>query len=192
MIEYDIEESRIQKDLSDLVQAGGLSKKYAKMAARSAADVIDDASRKGYKRKYNRGSRGTGSSDTHIYGNMLTSVTGKIYIARPRWRVWASKKSSLKFQAKKQQKTDFWFRSMIRRTADGRGNPSTLSHLIEDGARHFRTGKRNFAHEIRRHAFKINRRKALKVLCNGIELAIRNATQSTKMGLVNFRMRANR
>jgi len=187
MIFTSIDDAKLQRDLQALIDTGGLSKKYAKLAAKRSAEVIDDASRKGYAREYTRGSRGKGSSDTHIYGNMLTRVTRKIYIARPRWRNWASKKSSLRFDSKKQRKTDFWFRSMIKRTADGRGNPSTLSHLIEDGARHFRTGHKNFAHEIRRTAFRNNRIKALRVLEKGIELAVENATHGTKMGLIDFR-----
>lgn len=189
MIDFAVDEQKIQKDLTNLVKKGGMNKKYAKMAVRAAADVIDDASRRGYARQYTRGSRGKGSSDTHIKGNMLTSVDRKIYIARPRWRKWASKKGSIRFQSKKQQKTDFWFRSMMKRVADGRGNPSTLAHLIEDGAKHFRTGKKNFAHEIRRAAFKQNKRKALRVLDKGIVLAIKNATHATKIGLIDFRKR---
>ena len=191
-MEYSVDEKQIQRDLKNLIDMGGLHKGYAKMAAKAAATVVDDAARKGYKREYTRGSPGNrsgfkGSSDTHIYGNMLTRVSRKIYIARPRWRNWAAKKSSLRWGQKKQNKKEFWFRSMIRRSADGRGNPSTLSHLIEDGARHFRNGRKNFAHEIRREAFRRNRTKALKVLENGIGLAFQNATTATKMGLVNFR-----
>ena len=118
---------------------------------------------------------------------MLTSVTRKIYIARQRWRKWAARKSSLKFQTKKQRPGNFWYRSMVKRTANGRGNPSHLSHLIEDGARNVRTGKKNFAWSLRRIAFARKRREALKVMENGILLAFQNATSATKMGLVQFR-----
>lgn len=82
-MEYSVNEKQIQRDLKNLIDMGGLHKGYAKMAAKAAATVVDDAARKGYKREYTRGSRGKGSSDTHIYGNMLTRVSRKIYIARP-------------------------------------------------------------------------------------------------------------
>ena len=118
---------------------------------------------------------------------MLTPVTSKIYIARPQWRKWAARKASLKFQSKKQQKGQFWYRSMVKRTANGRGNPSHLSHLIEDGARNIRTGKKNRAWSLRRIAFSRKRREALKVMEKGIVLAFKNATNATKMGLVQFR-----
>tara|TARA_X000001382_G_C3028046_1_gene133828 strand:+ start:224 stop:469 length:246 start_codon:yes stop_codon:yes gene_type:complete len=78
---------------------------------------------------------------------------------------------------------------MVKRTSNGRGNPSTLSHLIEDGARNFRTGKKNVAHQIRRDAFRRKRMEALRVLGKGIELAVLNATKGTKMGLIDFRKR---
>jgi hypothetical protein len=81
---------------------------------------------------------------------------------------------------------------MIKRINNGRGNPSTLSHLIEDGAKHFRTGRQNFAHKIRRDAFSRKRREAIRVLEKGIELAFQNATTATKMGLVNFRKTAQK
>jgi hypothetical protein len=183
VINYDVDDKQIQKDLQNLIEKGGLNKKYAKMAVRSASDVIDDQSRKNYANaayKY-------GSSSTHLKGNMLTPVTSKIYIARPQWRKWAARKASLKFQSKKQQKGQFWYRSMVKRTANGRGNPSHLSHLIEDGARNVRTGKKNRAWSLRRIAFASKRREALKVMEKGIVLAFKNATSATKMGLVQFR-----
>ena len=154
MINYDVDDKQIQKDLQNLIEKGGLNKKYAKMAVRSASDVIDDQSRKNYANaayKY-------GSSSTHLNGNMLTPVTRKIYIARPQWRKWAARKASLKFQSKKQQKGQFWYRSMVKRTWS-----------------------------LRRIAFARKRREALKVMEKGILLAFQNATSATKMGLVQFR-----
>ena len=48
MINYDVDDKQIQKDLQNLIEKGGLNKKYAKMVVRSASDVIDDQSRKNY------------------------------------------------------------------------------------------------------------------------------------------------
>tara|TARA_R110002073_G_scaffold110342_1_gene246427 strand:+ start:73 stop:636 length:564 start_codon:yes stop_codon:yes gene_type:complete len=187
-MEYSVDEKQIQRDLQNLIDKGGLNKKYAKLAAQSAADVVDTEARKGYKNAQYR----FGSSKTHRFGNFLTPAGGPVYSPRAQWRKWASKRGSIKFDRKKQQKTQFWFRSMVKRINNGRGNPSTLSHLIEDGAKHFRTGRKTFAHQIRREAFSRKRREAIRVLEKGIELAFENATTATKMGLVNFRKTAQK
>ena len=184
-MEYSVNEKQIQRDLQMLIDKGGLNKTYARMAAKRATEVVDDVARRGYR----NGAYKYGSSKTHLQGNMLTPVNKPIYIARERFRKWAGRRGSIKFAPKKQRKTDFWFRSMVKRVANGRGNPSTLSHLVEDGARNVRTGKKHMAHQIRRESFRRKRREALRVLNKGIELACENATKATKMGLIDFRRR---
>jgi len=183
VITYAVDDKQIQRDLQALIQTGGLSKKYAKMSTRAAADVIDDKSRAYYGSAAYR----YGSSKSSLRGNSIRAVGKKITFARQRFRLWAKKKSSLRFQAKKHAKTNFWYRSMVRRTNSGRGNPSTLAHLVEDGAMHWKTGRKTFAWDLRRRAFRENRRAALAVLERGISYSMHMATRGTQMGLVKFR-----
>ena len=183
MITISVNEDKLQRSLQELIDAGGLNKRYATLATKVAAGVVDDEARKKYKNAQYK----FGSSRTHLMGNMLTPAGKKVYTPRKRFRDWAGKKSSIKFQPKKTQKTQFWHRSMVRRVNGGRGNPSTLAHLVEDGATHFRSGKKTYAWKLRRWAFKSKQQEALVVLENGLAYAMQQATTGTKMGLVKFR-----
>ena len=183
MITRTVNEDKLQKDLQQLIEAGGFSKKYAVLATKTAAGVIDDEARK----KYKNAQYTYGSSETHLKGTMLTQAGKKIYTPRARFRDWAGAKSSIKFQAKKQQKTQFWHRTMVRRINNGRGNPSTLAHLVEDGAVNIKARRKNYAWNLRRWAFRSKQREALMVLEDGLAYAVSQATTGTKMGLVKFR-----
>ncbi len=187
MIVATIDERKIQKDLSDMIAKGGLHKNQATRASQVAAGVVDDYARQIFSASSNYV---YGSSNTHLKGNQvrfMLNKSSKLYIPRMRWRKWAARKFSVKFQTKKNQKTDFWHRSMVKFKNGGRGNPSTLAHLIEFGSRNFNSGKQNRALGLKKRAFDAKRVAALKVLEKGLVLAMQNATMGTKMGLVKFR-----
>ncbi len=172
---------RIQKDLQEMIRKGGMHKTEARKASKVAAGVVDDHGRAMFKSF----AYAWGSSKSALRG--YTTKKGKTYSARERFRVWAGRKASIKFQTKKSRQTDFWHRSMVRYQNGGKGNPSTLSHLIEFGSFHYRTRRFNRADNIKRAAFRDRQRMALGVLEKGLALAVQNATAGTKMGLVKFR-----
>jgi hypothetical protein len=191
VISMFIDEAKIQSDLSQMIQKGGLHKQQATRASQVSAEVVDD-----YARKIFSSTPYTyGSSDTHLNGNQVSYMLNKsknLYIPRKRWRKWASKKYSVKFETKKNQKTDFWHRSMVKFRNGGRGNPSTLAHLIEFGAENKKARRKNRALNLKKTAFEAKRRKALLVLEKGLAIAVINATHGTKMGLIKFRKQALR
>ena len=101
MISMFIDEAKIQSDLSQMIQKGGLHKQQATRASQVSAEVVDD-----YARKIFSSTPYTyGSSDTHLNGNQVSYMLNKsknLYIPRKRWRKWASKKYSVKFETKKE------------------------------------------------------------------------------------------
>tara|TARA_R110000796_G_scaffold26739_2_gene73960 strand:- start:4003 stop:4575 length:573 start_codon:yes stop_codon:yes gene_type:complete len=183
VITYEVEDKQIQRDLQMLVENGGMDRKYAKMAVKNAAQIIDDEARK----KYKTAAYQTGSTDTALRGNTIRAVGKKITFARKRFRIWASKKSSIRFQSKKQRPGNFWFRTMVKRVNNGVGNPSTLAHLVEDGFVHSKTGKKSISWKLRRNAFWDKRKQALQVLESGIAYSLEHAGSGDKPGLMKFR-----
>lgn len=192
MIQVSIDEQKIQNDLQQMIQKGGLHKQQATRASQVAAEVVDDYARNIFGQSSNYF---YGSSKTHLEGNQVSYMlnkSDKLYIPRMEWRKWAARKYSVKFQTKKNQKTDFWHRSMVKFRNGGRGNPSTLAHLIEFGSMNLKARKANRALKLKQRAFKAKRRKALLVLEQGLAIALQNATHGTKMGLIKFRRQALR
>jgi hypothetical protein len=162
--------TRLQQQLGELIAKGGLHREQAKKASRVAAGVVDDHGRQKFR------------SHAYRYGS-----TKKALEDRVRWRDWASKKASLRFQTKKSGTTDFWHRSMVKYANGGVGNPSPLSHLIEFGSFNHRTRRYNRASKIKRQAFRDRQRMAMIALEKGLALAVQNASTGTRMGLVQFR-----
>ncbi len=173
--------SRLQRDLAALIAKGGMHRQQAKLASKVAAGVIDDHARSAYR------------SFPYMWGstaralNGYTDKKGGYHAPRERFRVWASRKASLKFQVRKSGQTDFWHRSMVKYQNNGKGNPSTLSHLIEFGSFNHQTRRFNRANKIRKASFRARKRQAMVALEKGLALAVQNATAGTKMGLVKFR-----
>lgn len=183
MITYDVDDKQIQRDLQMLVDSGGMDRKYAKMAVKNAAQVIDDEARK----RYRNAAYKTGSTDAAIAGNTIRPVGKKIWFARKRFRVWAGKKSSIRFQSKKQRPGNFWFRTMVKRVNNGVGNPSTLAHLVEDGFIHWKSGKKSRSWSLRRSAFFDKRKQAMEVLESGMAYSLQYSGSGDKPGLMKFR-----
>ena len=172
---------RLQKQLGEMIAKGGLDRHQAKLASRVAAGVIDDFARttfKSYPYRY-------GSSHRSLKG--YYDKKGNYHEPRERFRTWAGRKASLRFQTKRGSPTNFWHRSMVKYENGGKGNPSTLSHLIEFGSWNKKVGRFNRALNIRKGAFRAKQRDALITLERGLALAVQNATSGTKMGLVKFR-----
>ena len=173
MIKISLDIKEIEKDLQALVSAGGMQKQYAKMAVKNSAQVIDDESRK--------------RSASFPYKSDNKTETVFPFKKRIQYRKWASKKSSLRFQSKRQRPGNFWYRSSVKRVNNGVGNPSTLSHLIEDGFRHYKSGKKFPGYKIRRGAFEDKQAEALKVLERGLAYALEHAGTGVKPGLMKFK-----
>lgn len=173
MIGLNLDTKEIERDLRDLVAAGGMQRQYAKMAVKNASQVIDDESRK--------------RSGSYPYVTNKTHETVFPFKKRIQYRKWSTKKYSIRFQSKKQRPGDFWFRSSVKRVNEGKGNPSTLSHLIEDGFRHHKTGRKFHGYKIRRGAFDDKQGEAMKVLERGLTFAIENALGGGKPKLMQFR-----
>ena len=172
---------RLQKQLGELIAKGGVHRQQAKLASRVAAGVIDDYARQSFKTYPYR----FGSSYRALTGYFDSK--GGYHEPRERFRWWASRKASIRFQTKRGSPTNFWHRSMLKYENGGRGNPSTLSHLLEFGSYNRKAGRFNKAMNIRKSAFRAKQRDALIALEKGLALAVENATSGTKMGLVKFR-----
>jgi len=172
---------RLQKQLGDMIAKGGMSRTYAKLASKVAAGVIDDYARsmfKSYPYRY-------GSSPKVLSG--YYDRKGRYHLPRERFRKWAGRRASVRFQTKKGSPTNFWHRSMVKYENGGVGNPSTLSHLLEFGSYNVKAKRFNKAMNLRKGAFMAKRRDALIVLEKGLALAVQKATSGTKMGLIKFR-----
>ena len=87
--------SRLQRDLAALIAKGGMHRQQAKLASKVAAGVIDDHARSAYR------------SFPYMWGstaralNGYTDKKGGYHAPRERFRVWASRKASLKFRGER-------------------------------------------------------------------------------------------
>lgn len=150
-----VDEHRLRMMLEKLSGESSWARGQIRKAVKKASAVIDkpysrEAASYAYKRNPggpSPGSRRFEAQGGYSYRRWVKSVT-----------------RAIRMQSKKTKETDFFYRTMVRRS-DGKGARSVgnLSHLIEDGFMH-RSGKPVAGYKIRRQVFRRNRQEAIRVL----------------------------
>lgn len=158
-----VDEDRLLLMLEKLERESSWARGQIREACKKASRVIDkaytqEASAYQYKRSPGGprpGSKRYKAQEGFSYRRWVKSIT-----------------RAVRFQSKKTKAVDFFYRSMIRRGTDtGARSVGNLSHLIEDGFVHWRTGRPVAGYKIRRQIFRRNRQEAIRVLAEEAQKA---------------------